>query len=132
MVVVPSRALSCDPHRIWDTGLRPSLRRNKLAADSTTVETFQKVAPAQRAELRRRYAGAHVSAMNGPLSMQIAVHMTVDEVMRRWPATIRVFLDHRMRCVGCPIASFHTIDDACREHGLDRTAFVAVLYGEAA
>jgi hybrid cluster-associated redox disulfide protein len=108
------------------------LRRNKLAADSAAVETFQKVAPAQRAGRRRRYAGAHVSAMNGPLSMQIAAHMTVDEVMRRWPATIRVFLDHRMRCVGCPIASFHTIDDACREHGLDRTAFVAVLYGEAA
>lgn len=48
--------------------------------------------------------------------------MTVDEVMRRWPSTIRVFLRHGMLCVGCPIATFHTISDAAREHGLDEAA----------
>jgi len=31
------------------------------------------------------------------LLMRIEPDMTVDEVMRRWPATIRAFLDHRMR-----------------------------------
>ncbi|HZT27706.1 MAG TPA: DUF1858 domain-containing protein [Pseudolabrys sp.] len=51
----------------------------------------------------------------------------VDLVMRRWPATIRVFLDFRMRCVGCPFAAFHTIDDACREHGLDGDTFLRAL-----
>lgn len=49
--------------------------------------------------------------------------MTVDEVMRRWPSTIRVFLDFRMRCVGCPIAAFHSIVEACEEHGVDVDAF---------
>jgi hypothetical protein len=29
--------------------------------------------------------------------------------------------------VGCPIACFHTVDDACREHGVDREAFLAAL-----
>jgi len=48
----------------------------------------------------------------------------VDDIMRRWPATIRVFIDHRMHCVGCPIACFHTVDDACREHGVDRVRFL--------
>lgn len=56
----------------------------------------------------------------------------VDEVMRDWPATIRVFLDFRMRCVGCPIACFHTVDDACREHHVDRAAFLAALHVAAA
>jgi hybrid cluster-associated redox disulfide protein len=51
----------------------------------------------------------------------------VDDVMRQWPATIRVFLDHRMRCVGCPIACFHTVDDACREHGRDPATFLSDL-----
>lgn len=51
----------------------------------------------------------------------------VDDVMRRWPATIRVFLKHKMRCVGCPIACFHTVDDACCEHGVDRAHFLADL-----
>ena len=56
--------------------------------------------------------------------MSIELTTLVDDVMRRWPATIRVFLDHGMHCVGCPITSFHTVDDACREHGVDRTKFL--------
>jgi len=51
----------------------------------------------------------------------------VDDVMRRWPCTIRVFLRHRMHCVGCPIACFHTVADACVEHGVDTAAFLADL-----
>jgi hybrid cluster-associated redox disulfide protein len=39
--------------------------------------------------------------------------------MRRWPATIRVFMAFRMNCIGCPIGGFHTLWDACEEHGLD-------------
>jgi hybrid cluster-associated redox disulfide protein len=51
----------------------------------------------------------------------------VDDVMRLWPVTIRVFLDYKMGCVGCPIACFHTVDDACREHGVERAAFLSAL-----
>src|SRR5205823_13999326 len=60
-------------------------------------------------------------------SMAIAFDSPVDQVMSGWPATIRVFLDFRMGCVGCPIACFHTVDDACREHGVDRNAFLNAL-----
>lgn len=60
--------------------------------------------------------------------MSIAAHHLVDEVMRHRPATIRVFLIHGMRCVGCPIGCFHTVDDACREHGVDLNAFLADLH----
>lgn len=59
--------------------------------------------------------------------MAIRFDNTVDEVMRAFPATIRVFLQFRMGCVGCPIAAFHTVDDACCEHGVDREAFMAAL-----
>ena len=51
----------------------------------------------------------------------------VHDVMTDWPATIRVFLDFRMGCVGCPIASFHTVGDACGEHHVDRDAFLKAL-----
>ena len=50
--------------------------------------------------------------------------MSMDEIMRAWPATIRVILRHHMLCVGCPVAPFHTVADACREHGVDKTLFV--------
>jgi len=45
--------------------------------------------------------------------------MSMDEIMRRWPAAIRVVLDHGLLCVGCPIAPFHTVDEAIHEHGID-------------
>ncbi|MGY3617216.1 DUF1858 domain-containing protein [Bradyrhizobium sp. USDA 10063] len=53
--------------------------------------------------------------------------MMVDDVMRRWPPAIRVFLDFRMRCVGCPIGAFHSIEEACGEHGVDANVFVSKL-----
>jgi hybrid cluster-associated redox disulfide protein len=59
--------------------------------------------------------------------MTIGSHLLVADVMRRWPATIRVFLDFRMGCVGCPIASFHDIEEACREHGTDQDRLLAAL-----
>ena len=59
--------------------------------------------------------------------MAIQPHLLVEDVMHRWPTTIRVFLDFKMGCVGCPIASFHDIDDACREHGVDRDRFLTAL-----
>jgi hybrid cluster-associated redox disulfide protein len=59
--------------------------------------------------------------------MAIEFTTLVDDIMRRWPSTIRVFITHRMHCVGCPIACFHTVDDACREHGVDRVRFLADL-----
>ena len=51
----------------------------------------------------------------------------VDDVMRRWPATIRVFLDTRFHCVGCPIGCFHTVADACREHEAELQPFLDAL-----
>ncbi len=43
------------------------------------------------------------------------------------PQAARPFLRNRMACVGCPIAPFHTIRDACAEYGLDETAFRAAI-----
>ena len=64
--------------------------------------------------------------------MAFGSHLLVDDVMTRWPATIRVFLDFKLGCVGCPIASFHSVDDACREHGIDAGSFIAALRGAVA
>ena len=56
--------------------------------------------------------------------MPIVPNAIVEEVMRNFPATIRVFLAFKMGCVGCPIAGFHTVRDACREHAVDADLFL--------
>ena len=53
--------------------------------------------------------------------------MSVDEIMRRWPATIRVMIRHRMLCIGCPIGIFHTVADAAAAHAMDEAGFSAEL-----
>jgi len=54
----------------------------------------------------------------------IDISTPVDDIMRKWPGTIRAFLDHRMNCPGCPIACFHTVADACREHHVEVDVFL--------
>ncbi|MBP7242564.1 DUF1858 domain-containing protein [Amaricoccus sp.] len=49
------------------------------------------------------------------------------ELFRAWPAAAEPFLRRRMACVGCPIAPFHTVVDACLEYRLDESAFRAEL-----
>lgn len=41
------------------------------------------------------------------------------EIMDRRPETIAVFLRYRFICVGCVIAPYHRLIDACAEHGAD-------------
>ena len=52
---------------------------------------------------------------------------SVDDVMRLWPATIRVFIAYRMGCVGCPVGGLHTVADACAAYGFDPAVFLAEL-----
>jgi hybrid cluster-associated redox disulfide protein len=78
-------------------------------------------APAQRAVTQHDQTG---------IMKKIALpttNLTVDEVMQRWPVTIRVFLDFGMHCVGCPIATFHSVDEACNEHGIELEKFLGRL-----
>ena len=58
--------------------------------------------------------------------------MTVDQVMDRWPASIRVFMDFRMKCVGCPIAAFHSVEEASREHDVEPATIMTALRAVAA
>lgn len=61
------------------------------------------------------------------MPVPISPDCLVDDVMSRFPATIRVFLEFKLGCIGCPIASFHSVEDACREHGIDAGRFLAAL-----
>lgn len=45
--------------------------------------------------------------------------LTLDEIMGRWPRTVRVFIDWQLHCVGCPIADFHRLVDSADEHGYE-------------
>jgi hybrid cluster-associated redox disulfide protein len=53
--------------------------------------------------------------------------MTLGQIMHRWPQTVRAAIRSGILCAGCPIAPFHTVSDAAREHGLDEAALRRVI-----
>jgi hybrid cluster-associated redox disulfide protein len=61
----------------------------------------------------------------------ITEDMTVEEIIEQYPATSRVFLRRRMHCVGCPIAKFETISDACLIYREPIDEMLAALNAEA-
>ena len=58
---------------------------------------------------------------------QGSLNKSIDEIMRIWPQTISVILKNRMKCVGCPLATFHTAIDAAIEHDIDVDEFLKEL-----
>jgi hybrid cluster-associated redox disulfide protein len=57
----------------------------------------------------------------------ISTETIVGELLLESPDCVRPFLDHKMLCVGCPVARFHDIAYACDKHDVDLDAFIAAL-----
>ena len=49
-------------------------------------------------------------------------YILVSEILSDHPQTVSVFLKYEMLCVGCLVAPFHTVEDACLEHNLEARA----------
>lgn len=62
--------------------------------------------------------------MHGDLD---APDLSLADLFCTFPEAAGPFLRNRMACVGCPIARFHTIRDACVEYAVDEAAFRAEL-----
>ena len=59
--------------------------------------------------------------------MTISKDMPIDEIVRNYPRTIRVFFDHGLMCVGCPAARFESLEQGALAHGIDVDALVKDL-----
>ncbi len=57
----------------------------------------------------------------------ISSNLTAAEVMQRWPATIPVFIQHCLACVGCPFAPFETLSEILANYGLRVDDFIQEL-----
>lgn len=41
----------------------------------------------------------------------IDIHLTVEEVLQKWPHTFSVFMRNKTKCVGCYLQRFCTLKD---------------------
>jgi len=52
---------------------------------------------------------------------------TVADVLRKRPLAARVLMNHRMHCLGCEIAPFETLEEACEIYGVSLRDLLAEL-----
>ena len=45
--------------------------------------------------------------------------MSIQEIIRDYPASVEVFEKYRLGCIRCLAASFETLEEGLRAHGLD-------------
>ncbi len=61
------------------------------------------------------------------VSMMIDLETPVDEILTSFPRLGELFVRMRMLCVGCDIASFHSLTDVAQVYKLDPDVFRAKL-----
>ena len=70
-----------------------------------------------------------MTAVEGPPGPTDAPRLDqpVEEIMGRWPATARVFIQHKMACVGCIMAPFQTLASAARAYHIAEGQLLAEM-----
>ena len=63
------------------------------------------------------------------MAMQLSADTIVNDLLQKHPNCAQIFLDHKMLCIGCPVARFHDIGYACEKHGVDLAVFISQLKG---
>ena len=53
----------------------------------------------------------------------------VGDLMSEYKETIRVFIHHKMMCIGCPVAHLHDLREACTEHEVPMGDFLEEVNG---
>lgn len=59
--------------------------------------------------------------------MQITKDMTIEEVVQRFPETIRVFSQYGVGCLGCCAAQYDNVEQGAVIHGVDADQLVTEL-----
>jgi len=57
----------------------------------------------------------------------ITREMPIQQIVRQYPQTVRVFFSHGLMCVGCAIAQFESLEQGALAHGIDVDALLADL-----
>jgi hybrid cluster-associated redox disulfide protein len=60
-----------------------------------------------------------------------ALKLTVGDLLTRWPAGARAFVEHRMACIGCAFSAFDTLEEALDMHHVPAASFFRSLEGAA-
>ena len=55
------------------------------------------------------------------------IHLTVDEVLQKWPRAFSVFMQNKTKCVGCFMQQFCTLKDVAETYQITEEQLIAEL-----
>lgn len=44
---------------------------------------------------------------------------TIGEVVKKYPHAVQILTSYGLHCIGCQIATWESIEEGCRVHGID-------------
>lgn len=57
-------------------------------------------------------------SLTASVRLKITKNMKIDEVIKKHPETVEIFNKFGFHCVGCIAASFESIEDGAKAHGI--------------
>lgn len=58
----------------------------------------------------------------------LLTELTIEDILKKWPQTAKVFSRYSPSCIGCAIAPFCKIEDAVNYYGLPKDEFINALH----
>jgi len=52
---------------------------------------------------------------------------SIGDVVSKYPQTVDVFAKHGLHCIGCAIASFESVEQGAKSHGIDANVLLKNL-----
>jgi len=59
--------------------------------------------------------------------MKITKDMKLADVVKKYPATIEIFISFGLHCIGCPMASAESIENGAMSHGITGKNFEKMM-----
>ncbi len=53
------------------------------------------------------------------MNLELLPKMSVKELFNSEPMLVKMFMELKLHCIGCPMDGFHTLEDVAKENNLD-------------
>ncbi len=53
------------------------------------------------------------------MNLDLLPKMSVKELFNSEPMLVKMFMELKLHCIGCPMDEFHTLEDVAKENNLD-------------
>ena len=58
------------------------------------------------------------------INKRINEKMSLASVLEKYPEAAEIFIKEGLHCIGCAMASYESIEDGCKMHGIDAKKLV--------